>query len=251
MFEGLLSNQVAIVTGASRGIGREIALELARAGAHLTINGNNVAKLEALRGEIEALGRRCEVVVGDVALPETGQHLAQRAKEAFGRIDILVNNAGINDRKSTLDMTLEDWRRVLDINLNGTLYASKAVLPVMVEQKSGAIVNITSANGKAPHPNAAPSYGASKAAVTYLTKHFALEFGKYHIRVNALQCGPVESDMTAQWTPEYRKSALEKIPLGKLGTPRDAAMGVLFLCSDMSSFITGASINMSGGKLME
>lgn len=251
MFETLLQDQVAVVTGASRGIGREIALTLAGAGAHVVVNGNRADLLDSLKNEIEALGRRCVTAAGDVSRPETAQAIVRAAQSAFGRVDLLVNNAGINDRQKTLELSLEDWDRVLGVNLNGVFYLCRAVLPLMVEQKRGNIVNITSANGKTPHPNAAPSYGASKAAVGYLTKHFALEFGRYGIRVNALQCGPVESDMTAQWSPEYRAAALEKIPLGRLGLPLDVARGVLYLASDLSDFVTGASINLSGGKLME
>lgn len=251
MLEGLLLDQVAVITGGSRGIGREIALTLAEAGAHIIINGNNKTKLEQVKEEILAIGTCCEIVVGNIADSKTSENIVSCAMERFGKIDILINNAGINDRQKTLDMSLEDWQNVMDINLNGTLYTCKAVLPLMMKQRSGSIVNITSANGKTPHPNAAPSYGASKAAVTYLTKHFALEFGRYNIRVNALQCGPIASDMTDQWTDEYREQMLQKIPLGRLGTTKDVAKGVLYLASNLSEYVTGASLNLSGGKLMD
>lgn len=247
----LLANQVAVITGASRGIGREIALRYAGEGAHVVINGNNIKHLTEVQTRITGMGRICKIVDGDIAEPKTSEQLVDCALTKFGRVDILVNNAGINDRQRTLEMTLDDWQKVMDVNLNGTFYACKAVLSVMKNQNSGCIVNITSANGKTPHPNAAPSYGASKAAVTYLTRHFALEFGVYNIRVNALQCGPIESDMTRQWDPDYRSAMLENIPLKRLGLPQDAANGALFLASPMSAFITGTSLNMSGGKLME
>lgn len=251
MREQMLTGQTAIVTGGSRGIGREIALTLAKEGADVIVNGNSIPALEAVKAEIETLGRRCEIVVGDISRPETGKQLAERAKEIFKKADILINNAGINDRTKTLSLSAEGWKKVLDINLDGVFYTCQAVLPLMKEQGGGRIVNITSANGKTPHPNAAPSYGASKAGVTYLTKHFALEFAPYGIRVNAVQCGPIESDMTKQWTEEYRKLSLGKIPLGRLGSGRDVAMSVLFLASDMSDWMTGASLNLSGGKLMD
>lgn len=251
MRDKMLQGKVAAVTGASRGIGRQIALTLADEGADLIINGTNLELLEAVREKVEAKGRRCVIAAGDVSLPETAESLAELAKSAYGRIDVLVNNAGINDRTKTPELTTEGWLRVININLNGTYYMCHAVLPLMVEQKSGCIVNITSANGVTPHPNAAPSYGASKAGVTYLTRHFALEYAPYGIRVNAVQCGPISSEMTDQWTPEYREQALSKVPLHRLGEPEEVAWGVVFLSTEMSGFMTGASINMSGGKLMQ
>lgn len=251
MNEKMLRGKVVAVTGASRGIGRQVALTLAGEGADLVINGTNLGRLEDVRSEVEACGQKCVIAEGDVALPETAERLVQAARSEYGRIDVLVNNAGINDRTKTPQLTDEGWLRVINVNLNGTYYMCHAVLPQMVEQGSGCIVNITSANGVTPHPNAAPSYGASKAGVTYLTRHFALEYAPHGIRVNAVQCGPISSEMTDQWTPEYREQALSKVPLRRLGTPEEVAWGVLFCCSEMSGFMTGASINMSGGKLMQ
>lgn len=246
----LIEGKKTIVTGASKGIGKEIALMLASEGADVIINGNNIDQLEDVRKQIEALGRRCLIVPGDISDIDTSLRLRDCVEKEFGRVDILVNNAGINDRTKTLSMDLDQWQRVMDINLNGVLYTCKTMIPLMKEVHSGCIVNITSANGVTPHPNAAPSYGASKAGVTYLTRHFANEFAADNIRVNAVQCGPIESDMTKQWTPEYREQSLSRIPLHRLGTARDVAMAVLFLVSDMSEFITGTSLNLSGGKLM-
>ena len=251
MFNLVLEGKCAIITGASRGIGRQIALTFAECGADVVVNATNAEKLAGLKEEIEKIGRKCEVVPGSVAIPQICDTLARQAVDVFGKIDIVVNNAGIMNRKSTLDMTLEEWNQVMDINVNGVLYMCKAVLPVMVEQKYGNIINITSTASKAAHPNAAPAYGASKAAVTYLTKHFASEFGKYGIRVNALQCGPIHSEMTDQWTPEYRENVMKKIPIGRLGEPADIAMAAVYMASEMSSFVTGCSLNISGGKFME
>ncbi|WRS26361.1 SDR family NAD(P)-dependent oxidoreductase [Oscillospiraceae bacterium MB08-C2-2] len=251
MLDQLLQDKVSLVTGAGRGIGRSIAVTLAKAGSDIIVFDVNEADAKEVQAEIIASGRRCEILVGDIRNPQVCEQARTLAEQAFGRIDLLVNNAGIMDRKGTLDMALEDWQRVIDINLNGLLYMSRALLPLMVKQNSGNIVNITSANGKTPHPNAAPSYGATKAAVTYLTKHFALEFANHNIRVNAVQCGPIESLMTQQWSEEYRKAALSKIPLGRLGLPEDVANAVVYLASDLSAFVTGVSLNLSGGKLME
>lgn len=246
-----LNGKVAVVTGASKGIGRAIALTLAQEGANLVINGMNQQALNLACQEIEELGRKCLIVQGDVSNPDTATRLVNEAKSSFGTIDILVNNAGINDRTKTPELTNEMWLNVIGVNLHGTYFMCHEVLPIMKSNNTGCIVNITSANGVTPHPNAAPSYGASKAAVNYLTKHFALEYAPFGIRVNAVQCGPIETEMTQQWTDEYRRNAISKVPLGRLGTPEEVAQGVLFLCTDMSAFVTGSCINMSGGKLMQ
>lgn len=246
----LLENKIAIVTGASRGIGKSIALTLAKQGASLIIHGTNVELLENLADEIRSLGRECIVKAGDVADPHVAQEVVKVAIHRFGRIDILVNNAGMNMRTSTLEMELEDWQRVLDVNLNGTLYFCKEVLPYMMKQNGGKIVNVSSTTAKTAHKNAAPSYGASKAAVNYLTMHLALEMSPYNIYVNAVCPGPVETDMSSQWTEEYRQSVTGRIPLQKLGKPQNVADSVLFLASDMADFITGETININGGTYM-
>jgi len=246
----LLENKVAIVTGASRGIGKSIALTLAKNGASVVIHGTNSNLLNELALQIEELGQKCIVKTGDSANPDTAIEIVKTTIENFGRIDILVNNAGINMRSSTLEMTLEDWKRVLDVNLNGTLYFCKAVLPYMIEKKYGKIVNVSSTTAKTAHKNAAPSYGASKAAVNYLTMHLALEMASHNIYVNAVCPGPVETDMSNQWTEEYRQAVMNRIPLNKLGTPQNVGDSVLFLASSMSDFITGETININGGTYM-
>jgi 3-oxoacyl-[acyl-carrier protein] reductase len=246
----LLQGKIAIVTGASRGIGRTIALTLARHGSSLVINGNREDLLNQLAAEIEALGQKCAIQLGDVAKQETAAGIVQTAISSFGRIDVLVNNAGLNMRSSSLEMKLEDWQRVMDVNLNGTLHCCMAVLPQMIKQQSGKIVNISSTMAKTPHQNAAPSYGASKAGVNYLTQHLALEMAKHGICVNAICPGPIETDMSRQWSEEYRQQVLLKIPLGRLGTPENVADGVVFLVSKMSDFITGETININGGTYM-
>lgn len=246
----MLQGKTAIVTGASRGIGKSISLTLAEHGADVVVQGRNMDLLNSICWEIRETGRKAAAVIGDVADPATAEHAASTAVDLTGRIDILVNNAGMNTRTSTLDMPLEDWHRVMDVNLNGTLHFCRAVLPRMIEQRDGTIVNVSSSTAKTPHHNAAPAYGASKAAVNYLTMHLAMEMAPHNIRVNAVCPGPVESDMTAQWSEDYRAAALNRIPLGRLGSPKNIADIVLFLASDMSSFVTGETLNANGGTYM-
>ncbi|MBB5336959.1 SDR family NAD(P)-dependent oxidoreductase [Pectinatus brassicae] len=246
----LLENKYAIVTGATRGIGRQIALTLAKNGADLIVTGTNDKLLQQLAEEIQSLGQKCFVNIGNIADPAAAKALAVNVEKNFPQIDILVNNAGINMRKPTLDMLDDEWQKIIDVNLNGTFYTCKAILPYMVKQEHGVIVNVSSSTAKTPHRNATPAYGASKAGINYLTQHLALEMAKYNIRVNAVCPGPIETDMSKQWTTEYRKKLLERIPLKKLGQPADVANMVLFLASDMAVFITGESININGGIYM-
>jgi NAD(P)-dependent dehydrogenase (short-subunit alcohol dehydrogenase family) len=246
----MLSGKIAIVTGASRGIGRAVALRLAANGASLVLNGTDKKRLDELRREIASPGGAAEIVVGDVADARTAQAAVEATRSAFGRIDILVNNAGLTTRSSTLEMTLEDWTRVLDVNLNGTLHFCRAVLPPMIAQGGGKIVNMSSTTAKTGHRNAAPAYGASKAAVNYLTMHLAREMARHRIYVNAVCPGPVETDMIGQWSEDYRRRVVQDLPLGRLGTPREIADVVVFLASDMSDFITGETINANGGSYM-
>lgn len=245
-----LEGQAAIVTGASRGIGRAIAVKLAEQGANVVVHGTNIALLEEVAEAVRAHGTGAEVIAGDVTDPAIAQAAIDRADAAFGGADILVNNAGINTRAATLDMPLDDWHRVMDVNLNGTLYFCRAALPGMIARGYGRIVNVTSTRAKTPHLNAAPAYGASKAAVNYLTMHLAQEMAGKGIRVNAVCPGPVETDMSAQWTEEYRAKISSSIPIGRLGTAPEIADIVVFLASDMSGFVTGETINANGGTYM-
>ncbi|MCB1491622.1 MAG: SDR family oxidoreductase [Rhodobiaceae bacterium] len=238
------------MTGASRGIGRGIALRLAEHRAGVLLNGTDEARLATLAAEIEGAGGRAIVCAGDVANEATAVAAARQAQDAFGTLDILVNNAGMNLRSGTLEMAFADWQRVFDVNLNGTLHFCRAVLPGMIAAGGGCIVNVSSTTAKTPHRNAAPAYGASKAAVNYLTMHLAREMAPHGIRVNAVCPGPVETDMSAQWSEDYRERVTASVPLGRLGTPRDIADIVVFLASDMSAFVTGETINANGGTFI-
>lgn len=245
-----MKGRCVVVTGASRGIGRAIALLFAERGADVVANGTNAAALLALQSEIARGGGRCEVCAGDIADPETATAIVDAALRAFGRVDALVNNAGVNDRTPTLSLTREQWRRVLDVNLNGTFYMTTAVLPHMARAGRGAIVSVTSTAAKTAKANAAVSYGASKAAVNAMTRHWALEFAPFGIRVNAVCPGPVRTDMTAQWTDDQRETLVRAIPLGRVGEPREVAEVVVFLCGEGAGFITGETINVNGGSYM-
>ena len=248
--EYTLGGRTAIVTGASRGIGRAIALDLAESGFSVLVLGLKAKLLASLVQEIEALGQKAVAMTGDVAVPGTADKAVQRAKQELGEVALLVNNAGINLRAPTLDMALADWSRVIDVNLTGTLHFCRAVLPEMVARGGGAIVNISSTTAKTPHKNAAPAYGASKAAVNYLTMHLAQEFASHGVRVNAVCPGPIETDMTAEWDNAYRTSVLEGVPMGRLGTPQEVAKTVVYLASDAAGFITGQTIDVNGGTFM-
>lgn len=245
-----VAEKVALVTGAGKGIGEAIALRLADEGADVVINDIDRASAEATAEAVRAKGRRAAVAIGDVSKFDEVQTMVEGAIGKLGRIDILVNNAGVNDRAATLDMTLEDWHRVLDVNLNGTLHFCRAVLPVMIAQGGGKIVNVSSTAAKTPHRNAAPSYGSSKAAVNYLTMHLAREMAPHNILVNAVCPGPIETDMTDSWSEAYRRSVIQAIPLGRLGTPENVADVVLFLASPMADFVVGETINVNGGTHM-
>jgi len=247
---GCLEGRRALVTGAGKGVGRAIAAELAREGADVIINARSVDTLETLKKEIEAMGRRCVIAAGDVCSEETVQAMFDAA-QALGGLDILVNNAGINNRDKTLQTTVEAFKNIIDVNLISVFAITQKLLPIMVDQGSGCIVNITSSAGRAPHPNANPAYGASKAALTMLTKELALEFAGKGIRVNAVQCGPIETEMTKQWTPEYREKVMSAVPVGRIGTPQEVARAVVYLAGPDAGYITGASLNLNGGKLME
>ncbi|AKC67345.1 SDR family NAD(P)-dependent oxidoreductase [Bacillus altitudinis] len=245
-----LQNKVAIITGASRGIGRAIAEAFVSEGAKVVLNGTNEVLLQDVCSSLNKEETRAVSVAGDASLPATAASLVEKAKNHFGQIDILVNNAGINLRKSTVDTSVDEWKRLIDINLTGTFLMCQAVIPDMIKQQGGKIVNMSSTTGKTPHHNASPAYGVSKAGINYLTMHLAKELAAHHIHVNAVCPGPIETDMSKQWSDEYRRSVLERIPLRTIGTPQQVANAVTFLASDQSDFITGETINMNGGTYM-
>lgn len=246
----LLKGKAAIITGSSRGIGRAIAQTFAENGADLVIHGTRNSALQELQSQILKLGVRCKYIAGDIGDYTTAQRLTEVCLQTYGKIDILVNNAGINSRYSFLDLPLEEWDNMLRINLTGVFYTCKCAVPSMLERRSGCIINMSSSAGKTAHPNASICYGVSKAGINSLTQKLAYDLAPNGIRVNAVCPGPIETDMSLQWIPEYREKVLSAIPLRRLGKGLDVANVALFLASDLSGFIVGESINVNGGKYM-
>jgi 3-oxoacyl-[acyl-carrier protein] reductase len=246
----LLANKVALVTGASRGIGRGVALEMAREGADVVVNyASSEEKAVEVSHTIEALDRRTLIVKADVSRPDQVEDMRKCVIKEFGGVDILVNNAGVHRHLKFWEMEVTEWRRVLSVNLDGVFLCSKAFSREMKEKKWGRIINISSIIGFIGTDHEA-HYGASKAGVLGLTKSLALELASYNITVNAIAPGWIETDMTADATAERRREALELIPLGRMGQPIDIANAAVFLASERASFITGQTIHVNGGEGM-
>ncbi len=245
-----LQDKVAIVTGAGRGIGRAIAVRLARDGASVVVNYSKSADAaESVVGEICEAGGRAMAIQANVAVAAEVEAMVAAAKERFGRIDILVCNAGITRDKLLLRMTEEDWDAVIDTNLKSAFLCAKAVASGMVKQRSGIIINVGSVVGKVGGAGQA-NYSASKAGLVGLTKSLAKELGSRNIRVNALAPGFVDTEMTEALKSDYRDAILKQIPLGRFGTGENAAGVVAFLCSEDSAYIHGELISMDGGLFM-
>lgn len=243
-------DKVAIVTGAGQGIGRTIALSLAKEGAKVVVADLSDKRFEVV-GEIKALGSEGLAVRCDVSDKEEVKGVVRETLEKFGRVDILVNNAGIYPFKTFSEMTEQEWDKVLNINLKGTFYFIKAVLPKMIEQKKGKIINISSIAGAVVGFSGLAHYSASKAAIAGLTKSLALEVAKHGININAIAPGPVETPGTEATGEELYEQTRKAIPIGRWGRPEDVADLVLFLAGDKSDFITGQCIITDGGYTLQ
>ncbi len=240
---GRLDGKIALVTGASRGIGREIALELAREGAKVALNyQSSDARAQEVADEIAKLGAACLIAKADVAHPQEARAMVKRVVEHFGRLDILVNNAGITRDKSIRKMTDEDWLEVVQTNLNAVFFCTSAAIPVMIEQKYGRIINLSSMNGQTSAFGQA-NYGASKGGIIAFTKTAALELAKFNITVNAICPGFTMTDMLSKVPENIQDQFKAKIPLGRFGTPEDMAKAVTFLVEG-GDYITGQQINI-------
>ncbi len=239
-----LSGKVAIVTGSARGIGREIALKLAEAGATVVVS--DVADAEPVAGEIREMGRQSLAVAADVTSASDVAGLVEKATGEYGRVDILVNNAGIARDQLLMRMSDEDWEAVLNVNLKSVFLCTRAVLRQMVKQRWGRIVSISSIVGIVGNPGQA-NYASSKAGIIGFTKTLAREVGSRGITVNAIAPGFIVSKMTEQLSEEQKGEMLKRIPLGFLGTPRDVAEAVAFLASEEARYITGQVLGVDGG----
>jgi 3-oxoacyl-[acyl-carrier protein] reductase len=243
-----LKGKSAIVTGGSLGIGRAIALELAREGADVAVNyRRHDTEAKELIGEIEALGRRGLAVKADVASYPDAEAMVARVVEDFGRLDILVCNAGITWDGVIWKMTSEQWQSVIDVNLTGYFNYNKAAALIFKDQKSGKIVNVSSINGLRGKFGQA-NYAASKAGEIGLSKSLARELGKMNVNVNVVAPGMVLTDMMKDIPMEFQRKAMDETVLGRFATPEEVAHLVAFLCSDLSRHITGEVIKIDGGQ---
>ncbi|WP_296824097.1 3-oxoacyl-[acyl-carrier-protein] reductase [uncultured Megasphaera sp.] len=246
----LLTGKTAIVTGGSRGIGRAVSLLLAREGANVAIvYAGNTAAAEETKQQAEALGAAAAVFQCDVADEQAVADMVKAVKTQFGSVDILVNNAGITRDGLLMRMKEADWQAVLDTNLTGVYRCTKAVSKLMMKQRHGAVINLSSVVGETGNAGQA-NYAAAKAGIIGFTKAVAKELASRNIRVNAVAPGYVETDMTAGLPDSAKEDMLRSIPLGRPATADDVAQAVLFLASDQACYITGQVLNVDGGMVM-
>ena len=245
-----LIGKTALVTGASRGIGREIALELARQGVDVVVNyAGSEAKAHEVVEEIKGLGREAIAIQCDVSNSESVTDMVKKTVDHFGKIDILVNNAGITRDNLLMRMKENEWDDVMNINLKGVFLCTKAVTRQMMKQRYGRIINISSVVGVSGNPGQA-NYVAAKAGVIGLTKTSAKELASRGITVNAIAPGFITTEMTDQLTEDIQNEMLKMIPLAQFGEPKDIANTVVFLASDDSRYITGQTIHVNGGMVL-
>jgi len=244
-----LAGRVALVTGGTRGIGLAIARLLADDGASVVVSGRDPGRLESAAKELEALGASALAVAADAGKREDADRLVEAARERFGRIDVLVNNAGITRDQLLVRMKDDDWDKVMETNLRGVFLMTRAVGKVMMRQKSGRMINISSTAGAMGNPGQV-NYSAAKAGVIGLSKAAARELAHWNILVNVVAPGLIETDMTAAISAEAREGLMQQVPLGRIGTAREVAEVVRFLAGDAAGYITGQVIHVNGGLYM-
>lgn len=243
----LLEGKVVIITGASRGIGRTIAIEFAKQGAHLVLNASKSSDdMDATVKDVKVEGAECITLLGSVDKIETARNLIKVAIDHFGRLDVLINNAGITRDKPLILMREEEFDDVLSVNLKGTYLCSSEAARQMMKQRSGRIIQISSISALSGRPGQC-NYAASKSALIGFTKSLARELGKFNILVNALYVGVIDTDLTRKMSIKAREEILRNIPLRRAGEPEEVAGPCIFLASDLSTFVNGTTINVSGG----
>jgi 3-oxoacyl-[acyl-carrier protein] reductase len=246
----ILEGKVAIVTGSARGIGAEIALLLGREGADIVGCDVNYPELEQLLDRVKSYRRQVLAFKTDISNSRDVQQMISSTMEKFGKIDILVNNAAISSFESLEESSEKDWEKMLDVNLKGTFICSKAVIPIMKKQKYGKIVNITSLAGEVGGIESSAPYSASKAGVICFTKTLAKYMASFNVNVNAVAPAMIQTHMIDVLPKERIDAFIQKIPLGRLGKPKEVAEVVLFLASEKSDWITGETVNINGGLFM-
>lgn len=244
-----MKNRTAFITGASRGIGRACALRLAREGARVALGARNKAKLEEVAAEIRLLGGEGYVVELDLSSPESIRDALARTAREFGPVHILVNNAAVTRDGLAVRLKREDWEQVIATNLSGAFFAIQQVLPAMMKERWGRIINISSVVAESGNVGQA-NYCASKAGLIGLTKALAQELAGRSITVNAVAPGFIETDMTAVLSPEVRERILAQVPLKRMGSPEEVAAAVAFLAGEDAAYITGHVLNVNGGMYM-
>jgi len=244
-----MTNRTALITGASRGIGRACALALSEAGARVALAARNIEALNQLAEEIRARGREAHAVALDLANSDSIKEAAASAVKQFGRIDILVNNAGVTKDGLSMRMKKDDWESVLTTNLTGAFLMTQQVMPSMMRERWGRIINISSITGETGNAGQS-NYVASKAGLIGLTKSLAQELGSRGITVNAIAPGFIETDMTQGLSQELKDKLLGAIPLKRFGKAEDVAAAVRFLASEEAAYITGATLDVNGGLAM-
>ncbi len=243
-----LKGQVAVVTGGSRGIGKAISLALAEAGADILLNyARNDKAADAVKKEIESLGRKCVTVRADVGNYDQAQMIGKAAVNHFGKVNILINNAGVNRDRMLKRMTVEQWNEVIQTNLSSVFNCTKSVLdPILANEDGGSIVSISSIIGEMGNIGQA-NYASTKAGITGFTKSMARELSRNKVRVNAVAPGFIETDMLMSVPEDIRKTILKDIPLGRFGSAEEVALAVVYLCSESGNWITGTTLRINGG----